>query len=915
MLKDRTTVLKDNYSGPVSRASTDTFRQSFGYWTSDKETGIYYNQNDTNFELSDPLATVDYSSIISKLYNADYQKEGLKSSVNHTIVVPTEGGEEVIKADEIHRLSIYKVKNKQQSVNAGNTIIYDTRFRNMAHRYKIPASYDEIKTLSQKGVFTGSPQVDVEFHYLRETGQYEESILRTQNEYQIPNYYDVMLNPSTYSPQVAGFDLNKLFSISEKMFFSDPGRGRNNSTIMVPPENINFFNSATSKLNYAANRLNILQSHEVIKDAIPLDKDGIFANTIPYHVRISINPINSPTTKSFISDNYMFFNIQDNSGTSELPKSRILFGKESEKYDLGTLLMRWVSEYFTKISSTFDVVTNDSILNQDGNQINDTKTASMKGFDLIQWLSEYAPSILTQAKGAKFVGGAAFSAAMATSDRSQLINIMHSIKKIFTSMAGLPGYRLDYVGQEIYKNILELMPSYEYMVKHGGEGISETLFYKVEKYLGSANANSRPIQTFYIPRNKNKDETVSFIDTQVVYGKRYSYVIKEFMACYSMEYEYVKVDRPTNFGPNEDIIAVKQYPKIKIMENTIFQKSGRILAPPPMPPEFEVIPIRKQDDKFKIVFKPTYGSYEAKPVTVSDQDRGFALDIINNSSLYKNKITYSDLTTTIGYTVYYSNVKPRDPKNPYATLNNRILADIRTKTEGSSLIPDSATALMKLNPNTKYYLTFVSKSRLAMNSMPTAIYEFEMIKDSGYSYLQFKELTYSKEEMNEFVKDKKGVGKLFSIRPNLNQTTIDFSTMKTTAQSNGTQSSRRMPVAIGSNKDKIFPLAEIGDSNEGKQFKIRIRSTNTNKYFDINLKFKHERIESKFDRSVPFKPLQAETAKPDGANPEELNSRPAETPGVSANGSTRKQAPFPMRPAAAYPPLTYFYDNPEYDID
>ena len=62
---------------------------------------------------------------------------------------------------------------------------------------------------------------------------------------------------------------------------------------------------------------------------------------------------------------------------------------------------------------------------------------------------------------------------------------------------------------------------------------NETLFYKVKKYAGVQ--STTPIKTYLVP---SSGDVTSLIDTQVSYGKVYSYHVSAFVVIYGVNYKY-----------------------------------------------------------------------------------------------------------------------------------------------------------------------------------------------------------------------------------------------------------------------------------------------------------------------------------------------------------------------------------------
>ena len=97
---------------------------------------------------------------------------------------------------------------------------------------------------------------------------------------------------------------------------------------------------------------------------------------------------------------------------------------------------------------------------------------------------------------------------------------------------------LDTVFQSKFRKFIKNFTRSYQSVLNGDLSYSETLMYKVQKFLG--NPVGKPIQTFYTC-NSNAVEDLSLLDTQVKYDIEYTYVITAYQMVLGTEYEYSNI--------------------------------------------------------------------------------------------------------------------------------------------------------------------------------------------------------------------------------------------------------------------------------------------------------------------------------------------------------------------------------------
>jgi len=436
----------------------------------------------------------------------------------------------------------------------------------------------------------------------------------------------------------------------------------------------------------------------------------------------------------------------------------------------------------------------------------------------------------------------------------------------------------------LFKSIYKFLPDVRSVFNTGMPLVSETLFYRVDKFIDGSN-DKNPIQTIMIPNissaetlengetkpDYKKNPILNYIDTQVMYGKKYRYSISEVKAIMGFEYEFIRPDKQA-IDENRNKLTVRQYPRIRIAEVPVYSQTGKIVACPPLPPEFEIMPIRRVQNKFRLFLKSTYGNRVMRYIPIDFKASQDFVDIENNEFMKgkgRGMVKFEDTSPIKEFKIFSSFEKPSsitpygnsialkgvpDIGVDYGSLFERLYATVPV------LDGDSTAVDIMLEPNKKHYMTFVSVSKYDLKSNPTPVYEFEMINDSGLSYL--KVTPFIPETNDIYYTDKKKVHRILEIKPSLGQREISYRDLPGMAgsrkdMSQGTAnpfaelegSVKNSPVFLGTTSDKLFPGSNPDSTgpNNGKKFKFRLSSTKSNKIIDLNVTFRHERIRSEFD--------------------------------------------------------------------
>lgn len=333
----------------------------------------------------------------------------------------------------------------------------------------------------------------------------------------------------------------------------------------------------------------------------------------------------------------------------------------------------------------------------------------------------------------------------------------------------------------------------------GAECYSETIFYKIEKYSGSS-----LIQTFYIP-NTQEAKSLSIIDSQIKYGKKYKYNIHSYKIVLGNENFYRK-------EPSEQQLTVYSIPSMYLISSEYCSLESRISDKPPAPPEVDIIPFKDNDSELLFLLNTSAVEYELMPVFLNDKEKNDYNKIRESQQVLEGqKIKFGGEDRAKEFWIYRLETQPFSINE----FEGRLYEKIDTKCASSASFKDM------LIPNKKYYYMFRTLDVHNNLSNPSEIYEVELISENGLSFLKTNIVEFKKKE---FKKETKSLKRYLHIRPAFQQISINDSDLDLTKTAES--------VIEGA----ILGLVE--NSMWEQKYKIRVRSKNTNKFMDIYFTFK-----------------------------------------------------------------------------
>lgn len=400
-------------------------------------------------------------------------------------------------------------------------------------------------------------------------------------------------------------------------------------------------------------------------------------------------------------------------------------------------------------------------------------------------------------------------------------------------------------------------------VLNGETGYSEVVLYQVRK----TTADGREIQNFWFA-NSSDITTIDFVDTQIHYGKTYGYEIYAYTLVIGTRYDsgnnaldmspmvktptdlknmMVQGDALTKTMAWSDATYSQQVwytPTLKIVKTRIFDERVVMFDTAPIVPEFEIVPyMNERKYQMLLIFKGSVGRQKMHPIYIGNPVPSYGDDFKQTEEAavahqYKSQfyeiepgdpLLYESDDRPNFFEVYKTRVAPYS----YADFNGALAYTVSTRipseaeSQPANILPkyaDSATMVDVLIPNVKYYYTVRQVDVHGNVSNPTAVYQVEIVDESGTVYPLISEYHFKDIVPRT---NKKYFNKYIKIAPTPSQILIK-------------------PEGLTSAFDAANGNVQLGvaDTNVwGKKYKARITSTTTGKAADLNIQFnqKHER--------------------------------------------------------------------------
>jgi len=349
---------------------------------------------------------------------------------------------------------------------------------------------------------------------------------------------------------------------------------------------------------------------------------------------------------------------------------------------------------------------------------------------------------------------------------------------------------------------------------------NEFLFYKVSKYLNNTSPNNF-IQNYYL---SSKGDLSDLVDTQTIPGETYIYHVVCYVVISGVKYQYLDVQKQATFGKEIVNFKVSLSPELKIFEVPFFSEQIRATSHAPLKPEIRFLNSSDSENKIRIYFDTQEGEEKEELVVISSNEQTLPYKLSEDG-----KVFFSSNNELVNYQVFRMSKKPTE----YSDFGNKMIATIER-----NVYPSSAIYLDNVSFNKKYYYTFRTASKIGLYSNPTPIYEVELIRDADETKIIVNVINLSV----DLFQKQKNFKQFMQITPAL-QHTVPVDSID--------EFYRGLDAPVGPlqrDNDKILEKYTLGIAEKslwGRKFKIRVKSNNTGKTIDFNIKFKILKKESK----------------------------------------------------------------------
>lgn len=372
-------------------------------------------------------------------------------------------------------------------------------------------------------------------------------------------------------------------------------------------------------------------------------------------------------------------------------------------------------------------------------------------------------------------------------------------------------------------------------ILEGKTSYSESLLYKVAKYKGRQSSGN-PIQEFFIYNSTDEDAVMnenrklSFIDTQLKLDSAYTYVVTEFRAIVGTKYSYIRSSLTSvddmflgEDGKIKGSFMVDVAPVVKLVELPLFRSSGRILAPPPMSPDVDVISYKGVSNKMMFFFNSHIGTSLEEPMSFGEEETlNNRQYLLHEKTSDSGMILYNTSEAISFVEVYRTAQRPDEIEDFEGHLLETVSTDMNIKTD---LTAGSMGRIIKQKPNKKFYYMFRSLGRHGEASNPSPVYEIELFNDGGVVYPIVKIIDLEAIDPRTKTKSFKN---LLRITPRMSQAVVNESASGLINENGELGNAFANNIVLGSEDDSLF----------GKRFKIRLTSKKTGKKIDLNVGFK-----------------------------------------------------------------------------
>ena len=341
------------------------------------------------------------------------------------------------------------------------------------------------------------------------------------------------------------------------------------------------------------------------------------------------------------------------------------------------------------------------------------------------------------------------------------------------------------------------------------ESHKEVFCYSAAKHDGAV-LTSTLNQTLYAPA---LEASTPIVDTQVKYGKSYSYKVIGHYMIVGNSYEYQIRSSSTDPSDPYVIVQVTNRPSIVMIPLDIFTKKVNVVQMPPVYPQVSFKTQNDSSNKISMYLSPTKSERKERFEVITQQDQ------LQDQALFRLP-NARDLLGNVRFKTYgdqglYEVFRLDDPPESYRNFRDAKIGEISMPFETTDAIFKD-----KVIANRQYYYMFRSINQKGMVSNPTAVYEITLLVDADDSKIITNIYNFPNPRDSE---PSMQFRKLFRITPAVEHVVLDSN----------------QPVLF--NKDSLIGTLDnikLGIKENavwGRKFKIRIKSKTSGKIIDIIL--------------------------------------------------------------------------------
>lgn len=382
---------------------------------------------------------------------------------------------------------------------------------------------------------------------------------------------------------------------------------------------------------------------------------------------------------------------------------------------------------------------------------------------------------------------------------------------------------LESIRKTLSKNCL----NYE-QIFNGEKTENELLFFKVEKWftdtpIGSAN------QTFLLPANK---EHIRFIDTQILRDTQYFYRVTAFYSITNYKYFFSNFVDYVGYSK----CNVETYPEITFHKEIFLETTQYNLSRPPMYPHVNFYVKREQttDDKLQIRLSLQGGKQEAYFIPLNE---GEETKVPTNAIMENGMFEFQYREEPASFQVFRIDSMPHSYMDFAGNL-------IGTFTNENMI--NSMTVIDSIKYNKKYYYTFRAVNQFGAFSNPSIVYGVTLLKDATSTKLLIEPVIFKTPEPLEDALINKDFKSLLKIGLTEHQLGFILDTIKNADGSISSFKNKTNEIFLG--MDEIEGIIE--HTVWGRKFKFRVRSNDSGKIVDFNIKVNIVKEKSEEDFTV-----------------------------------------------------------------